>query len=58
MIYDILFKQKKADSTGSGAIGALDANHFLKQSKLKDAVLKDVKLYLKFKFKLLKRILN
>ena len=35
----ILFK---ADSTGSGAIGALDAGNFLKHSKLKSDELKNV----------------
>lgn len=39
-VYDVYFSQ--ADSTGSGAIGALDAANFLKQSKLKDTVLKDI----------------
>jgi hypothetical protein len=37
--------KKKADSAGSGAIGALDAANFLKQSKLKDNVLKEVSYY-------------
>lgn len=35
-------KNKKADTTGSGAIGALDAANFLKQSKLKDHILKEI----------------
>jgi epidermal growth factor receptor substrate 15 len=34
--------KKKADSTGSGVIGALDVNSFLKQSKVKDAILKEI----------------
>ena len=37
------FEQKtKADSTGSGVIGALDVNTFLKQSKVKDSQLKEI----------------
>lgn len=39
-VYDVYFSQ--ADSTGSGVIGALDAANFLKQSKLKETVLKDI----------------
>jgi epidermal growth factor receptor substrate 15 len=39
-IYDVYFSQ--ADSTGSGVIGALDVNNFLKQSKLSPQILKDI----------------
>lgn len=39
-VYDVYFSQ--ADSTGSGAIGALDASNFLKHSKLKPEILKNV----------------
>lgn len=39
-IYDVYFSQ--ADSTGSGVIGALDVNNFLKQSKLNPQTLKDI----------------
>ncbi|CAF0879616.1 unnamed protein product [Brachionus calyciflorus] len=40
IIYDIYFSQ--ADATGSGIIGAYDANNFLKLSKLPPDVLKDI----------------
>lgn len=39
-VYDVYFSQ--ADTTGCGAIGALDAGNFLKHSKLKSDVLKTV----------------
>jgi epidermal growth factor receptor substrate 15 len=40
IIYDVYFSQ--ADSTGSGTIGAFDANNFLKLSKLKEDQLKAI----------------
>lgn len=39
-VYDVYFSQ--ADTTGSGAIGALDAGNFLKHSKLKPDILKTI----------------
>ena len=39
---NVVINPKKADSTGSGVIGALDVNSFLKQSKVKDALLKEI----------------
>ena len=37
-----IFQKKQADTTCSGAIGALDAANFLKQSKLKESLLKEI----------------
>jgi hypothetical protein len=39
---NVVINHKKADSTGSGVIGAWDVNSFLKQSKVKDAILKEI----------------
>lgn len=39
-VYDVYFSQ--ADSSGSGAVGAIQAMSFLRQSKLKESVLKEV----------------
>ena len=40
--FTMFSKKTKADSTGSGVIGALDVNTFLKQSKVKDSQLKEI----------------
>ena len=41
-LLNVVINHKNADSTGSGVIGALDVNSFLKQSKVKDAILKEI----------------
>jgi epidermal growth factor receptor substrate 15 len=39
-VFDVYFSQN--DPTGSGAVGAVQAMNFLKQSKLKDGLLREI----------------